>query len=277
MIFRNKHKKEEAKDLVFALRHSRVYYYGDASENIFSQIKKEIADCEWRRSHFLDKIPHIPYETPFQQGDSVAEGLPDIIYETDGFVLGIEHFEFDAAGKNRKGSKMKLAEILANKELEVKRKGIKKYPMFTEATVSVEFSYEGYLQSLIYAFQTHAERIEAYKAEIKKHYPNKKVYFAFYIEDVTAIGNYVETKNGQEPMYPMLVKEFLDIVTTTCGIDFIISRIQDFYIYNLCIYELKEDIIKSLRENVYDMNRDKYIPYHYKKSSHVYSLGHDEE
>ena len=277
MVFKNKHKKEEAKDLVFALRHSSVYYYGDVAENIFSQIRSEIEDCEWRRSHFLDKIPHIPYETPFQQGDSVAEGLPDIIYETNDFVLGIEHFEFDAAGKTRKGSKMKLAEILANRELEKKRKGIRKYPIFTEAAVGVEFSYEGYLQSLLYAFQTHAEKIENYKAEIKKHYPNKKVYFAFFIEDVTAIGNYIETSHGREPIYPMLVKEFLDVVIATGSVDFIISRIQDFYTYNLCVYELREDIIESLRENVYDMSRDKYIPYHYKKSSHVYSLGHDEE
>ena len=52
MVFKNKHKKEEAKDLVFALRHSSVYYYGDVAENIFSQIRSEIEDCEWRRSHF---------------------------------------------------------------------------------------------------------------------------------------------------------------------------------------------------------------------------------
>ncbi len=34
-------------------------------------------------------------------------------------------------------------------------------------------------------------KIEKYKEKISKYFPGEKIYFGFYIEDITAIGNYI--------------------------------------------------------------------------------------
>ena len=97
--------KKEVKKLVFALHHSRVSIYGDKAGVVFEKICKEVEEVKWKRTHFWELPPKIPFEAPFVQGDGVVVGLPDIIYEAEEYVIGIEHFEFDASGKNCKGSK----------------------------------------------------------------------------------------------------------------------------------------------------------------------------
>lgn len=272
MNFRRNHQKNEAEQLSFDIQHSSIHIYGKKAEKIFTALIKELEDCNnQRRINIFNNTPNIPTKAPFVQGDGTIEGLPDIICEGEGFVLGIEHFEFDAAGKNRKGSKMRTAEILAEQELRIKYKNIKMYPVYVDAVVNVDFSYDGYVQSLLDAFSSHVERKNSYIEKMKEKYPDKKILLAFYVEDVTAIGNYIERKQEIEPMYPLYVKEFLDELSKLTDIDFIISKVQELYVYDLHIQEINSEELKKLYENTYDMQNDKYISYHYKKSSHIYS------
>ena len=263
--------KKEAKKLVFALHHSRVSIYGDKASTIFDKICKEIEEIKWKRTHFLKLPPKIPFEAPFIQGDGVVIGLPDIIYEAEEYVIGIEHFEFDASGRMSKGSKMRRAELRATEKLEKKAEEINKYPLDLETPVNVNFSHAGYVQSLLDAFRSHSNKIANYKNALQNQYPGKDIFFAFFIEDITGIGNYILMENARIPipMYPLCVKDFLAAVAVEKEIDFLLFSIQDFYKKELHIQQIDNEIISSFYNDIYDMTKDKYIPYNYKKSLRI--------
>ncbi len=272
MKFNNKHEKNEAEDLAWSLCHDRPSCFGENIAIIFEKIIKEIEDIDWQRHHRDFDLEDIPYEKPFLKGEQISQGLPDIIYDSEDYVVGIEHFEFDASGKSRKGSKMRLAELTTEKELKLKRQKATKYPIYTEASVNVDFTYEGYVQSLLSAFAMHYSKIENYKEKIKEYFPKKKIYFGFFIEDITAIGNYIITGNKTEPIYPLLAREFVTVLEKCSGIDFVISKIQDTYVPYIYIHQIDNETIKKLNQDSYDMTHSKYYAYHYKKVSHTYGL-----
>lgn len=274
MTYRELHKKHEAKYLVFVIQNSTVRLYGETSERIFSKILSEIKAAEKSRSNIFTKMPELPYEAPFIQGDGVLPGLPDIIYEGDDFVLGIEDFEFDSSGKEKYGSKMHMAETCAEKELDDIRKSSSSTnsPLCIETKVHVTFSYEGYIKSFLNGFGSHSKKIENYKEAMRKQYPGKKNLFAFFAEDTTALGSYVRNKNGNQPIYPLFVKEILDEVETTRGIDLILFRTQNFYTYTLYVQQISSETISALRMNTYNMNENKYFSYQYKMQEHIYRV-----
>lgn len=275
MSNRKKYNKKEHTTLKKAFLHSQIKIFGELANNIFGGIINRISEEkeEKRRNPMAYKKS---FEFPFIQGDGLIAGLPDIIYETDDFVLGIEHFQFDAAGKSIKGSKMRLAEIKTKAKLEEKKKILTGCPKYIEENVDVEFSYEEYVKSLLDSFTSHSDKIDKYKATLKNLYPTKKIYFAFFIEDITAIGNYICIKNTTVPMTPLYVREFIDKITTYNGIDFVIASFQNCYIKQLHIQEINNNEIQQLYQNVYNINNDKYYTYKYKKTSHIYSFDDDE-
>lgn len=269
--------ENEAYKLAFSFHFSWLSIDGDLANTIFGEIKNKVEEIHQCRHFPFQNNYDIPHEAPFKQGDGRINGLPDIIYESENYVLGIEHFEFDASGSTRTGSKMRKAEIYADRLLEEERKKTNKRPLHLEADVHINFSYNGYVQSLLKVFTSHATKIKKYRKELEHHYGEKKIYFAFFIEDITSVGNYVLTRDTIKAMYPVYVKEFLDELAKVSGVDFIISEVNDCYIHKLLVQEINMDTMKSLYKNSYDKYADKYATYTYKKTSHIYSCADEDD
>ena len=263
------HKKYEARDFAWDLTFYQLY--GDPEDKIWGKIIKEAkqAKQDRQRSAFFDE--NIPDEYPFVQGDQIAQGLPDVIYECNEFVMGIEMFQFDASGKNRKGSKMKIAELEVDRKANQEIRKNSKRPLHIEEKVNITFSYSGYIQSLTCTFKEHAKNIEQYIEKLKQHFPNKKIYFTFYIEDTTAIGNYIIINGERYEMIPIYVKEFVDLLEQHQGIDYLIFNTQDTYIKSISIHKIADQSIDELRRCCYDMNNSEFYEYSYKRSSNIYS------
>ena len=269
MHLRDVCKKREAEHFAYVIQNSTVHFYDYESRSVFENIINEVHNCDLTRRYYSEGVPKISDEAPFVQGDKKGNGLPDIIYENEKFVLGIEDFEFDSSTKIRKGSKMRMAELSAERELKQKRVFTGENTIVTETMVDVCFSYEGYISSLLDAFDSHTKNINNYRNAIKSNFPNKKIILAFYIEDITAIGNYIVTKEGTKPMCPFFVKEFLDVLKKTDGIDYVISRVQNAYTYALHFSKIDCKSLNSLYKNAYDMEEDKFFSYFYKKVQHT--------
>ena len=268
------HKKNEAVLLLNAILFSDIYLHTEDNDTVWDLILNKCKEIQKDKSKYYIGKPCIPKGTPFILGDSpnMPSGLPDIIYEDDTFVLGIEHFQFDASGISKKGSKMMRAEVTANNKTTEISENSSKRPLYIEVPVDTVFSYERYLKSLITSFTAHARNISKYLSELSKKYPNKKIYLAFYIEDKTALGNYIKTDRGIEPMCPLCINEFINELKINNNLTYILVRIQDNYHYNLHIQCINEEFIESLYKEAYDMKKDQYCTYNYKIASNIYSL-----
>ena len=265
-------KRKEAKALVSAINNSRIIFCPDSDENIWKRIIDETRKCKWSRQHHIHD-PHRPsFEAPFHQGDSYGNGLPDIVYVCDDYVLGIEHFEFDSSGKTRKGSRMRIASFQANAELESKLKKITSYPKRAETVVKVDFSYDRYVQSLLKAFNTHMAQKDKYISALRAQYPGHKVYFALYIEDATALGSYINIDHDIQPVSPLRVREFIEALSKETGIDYIICRVQKIYTYQLFFQRITPSDITKLMSETYNMDECSYVSYHYGQRTSIERL-----
>ena len=167
---------------------------------------------------------------------------------------------------------MNLAEIKAAAENTKKAHSLAGQPILTDTTVEVEFSYEGYVQSLLSAFTAHATQIPKYRTALEAKYVGKKIYLGFYLNDTTSIGSYIKDANTLQPMIPFRVSEFLDALSTVTGLDFIACRYQEVYVYYLNILQLNIDTINQLYEYAYDMDKFQYVSYHYKQQLRKYQM-----
>ena len=263
------HKKYEARDFAWNLTFYKAY--GDPDDEIWTKIIKEAKQAKQDRQRAIFFNNNIPDEYPFVQGDKIAQGLPDVVYECEEFVMGIEMFQFDASGKNRNGSKMKVAELEVDRKAREEIRKNPTRPLHIEEKVNVTFSYSGYIQSLTKTFTDHAKNIEQYISKLKLHFPNKKIYLTFYIEDITAIGNYIIINGERYEMIPIYVRDFVDLIEQYPGIDYLLFKTQDTYIKSINIHTISDQTIDQLRQHCYDMSKSEFYEYSYKRSSNVYS------
>lgn len=70
---------------------------------------------------------------------------------------------------------------------------------------------------------------------MKSKYLQKKQYLSFYIEDATAIGNYVITQYGLEALNPLCIREFINELARTKELDYVIVKHQEeMYVFGVC-------------------------------------------
>ena len=81
-------------------------------DDIWEIIIKDV--CEYKkRDQYKWYYGSIPAQNfSFEQSDR-----PDIIYQCEDFIMGIECFQFDASKKTRKGSKQKQMECKADRDI----------------------------------------------------------------------------------------------------------------------------------------------------------------
>lgn len=253
------HNRDEAREFTFELARLPVFLHTDDDDLIWDKIVKDAKDL-WEQSHEFLHSRH-------QQNPFLKSERPDILYECDDFVMGIECSEFDASLRTHKGSMQKQKERQTDKDMlriDRSREQIEQGISISKS-VNVNFSIEHYTESLLYIFRTHANKIAIYRNNITKKYPGKKVYLSFYIEDTTALGNYILTLDGREAIIPLCVKEFILELSKTEGIDYIITNTQNTYVYSLHIQKINSGFLDSLYKESYDFSREKYLPYNYTK------------
>lgn len=260
------HEKNEAKKFGDYLTEFGVKLY-DENDKIWN----EIIDRTNQIKNII-RIPeysNAPSSMPFIQGDvkGVNLNLPDIIYNGKDYVLGIECFGFDSSKKTKKGSVMCKNHKAALDELNRNISEIER----TEVSVDVqtEFSFKNYIDSLLLNFNSHVKNISKYKKALSDNFLNKKILFAFFIEDTTILGNYIQKGKETKELNPLFLKPFIDLVSQHLEIDYIITCYQDeIYVPSLYIQKIDEDNLKKLYENSYG-NQYLYTSIPYKLFSKI--------
>ncbi len=259
-----KKKKNEALEVKKALT-KKVHYIGSNDGNIFwnriiNDLKTKEAiprDIDFVRTHRM--------EWPL-----INSERPDVIYEDEKNIVGIEYFKFDSSRKNRNGSSLLREQARLEKSL------LSRYYKTGERYLveknDSDLSYQNYIKSAVSAFQKHKNNVAEYKKNLSIRAPQKRITIVFFIDDVTILGNYAITERGkEEPLRILYVKEFLDELSTSPDLDYIISRGQVKYYYcESIIMELTSDVLAKQYKEIYD---NKKIVFCSEKSWTVQSIG----
>lgn len=214
----------------------------------------------------LDKAPICPL---------VQSDRPDVIYNGSSFVMGIECFQFDASKKTKKGSTQIRKQIEAEQRIKNKIQTAKlpsEGYLSIDAEVDAEFSIQYYIDSLLAALCTHAKSIGQYREHLQLAYPERKVYLSFFIEDATAIGNYIVVNGKTEPLSPLRIAPLLDFLLSLKGLDYVVIKTTNMYVPSLQFLKVDMDTFRPLYSKCY-LPDTKFIQYRYKIESHVYSMG----
>lgn len=263
----SKHFHHELGKFVYDLGHLSIDSGKDSIDEVWGKITNDIQEYEkFEEYKWLDD--YIPEQSfSLEQSDR-----PDIIYQCEGFIMGIECFEFDASKKGRRGSTQR------QKEREVDRKIHEEYRhssvpengfLSIERNVDVDFSITSYYESLVSTFKSHADSIIGYRNNLTEKAPGKKVLLSFFIEDVTALGNYVIVNGKTESLNPLKIPFFLGELASIQGLDYIIFKTMDSYVPSLYIQKLSKPLLAELLKKCYGPN-DKYVQYQYKRESHYW-------
>ena len=261
------HVHAELHRFVFDLNHHTILKAEDGLDEVWRKILNDVRDYENR-----DKIPWYSEDAPAQDYSLEQSNRPDIIYECGDFIMGIECFEFDASKKTRKGSKQK------QKEDEVDRAIQEEYLRSTvpegsylsiEKPVDVELSAKNYIDSLISNYEGHAGAIAQYRQNLTEKAPGKKVLLTFFIEDTTAIGNYVDMNGKAEALNPLKLPIVLRLLTLTPGLDYVVFRTTDSYVPYVRIQAVSIPLMNNLLKDCYGADV-KYVSYQYKRESHTW-------
>lgn len=238
--------------------------------DIWEQIIKDIEEYNDLMDHvsFLDEIPLPPMEK-FES--------PDVVYAKNNsdFVMGIECFMFDASRKTSKGSTQIRREYDAERQIiEAYRNGdkIKKDGceyVAVRKLVDVKYSPEHYYKTLFDTFVHHAKNLHQYRKNLEDKYPGKKVYLAFFIDDVTAVGNYVTVEGKTECLTPLKLPFFIRILLTTKELDYVLVKTTDMYVPSIEIQSCSVTNLNRLLESCYPDDA-KYVTYQYAFDSHFY-------
>lgn len=115
----------------------------------------------------------------------------------------------------------------------------------------------------------HASRIEIYRENLEKNYRGKKIYLSFYIDDITAIGNYVNDKGKIASLTLMKIPEFIRLLQCFKGLDYVLIKTTSMYVPEVTICSCDMNSLNHLLLTSYT-NDTKYISYQYKIEKHFY-------
>lgn len=192
----SKHTHNELGKFVFEFEHNSILQAEESLDDVWKRIIRDIHEyCE------ADRYKWYYGYLPTQDFTIEQTERPDIIYQCDDFIMGIECFEFDASKKTRKGSTQKTKELKADIEIKEEYHNSEvpeDSSLSIERPVDVEFSITSYYKSLNSSFLHHAKSIVDYRKKLNEIAPDKKVLLSFFIEDTTALGNYVVVKKKQK-------------------------------------------------------------------------------
>ncbi len=125
-----------------------------------------------------------------------SENRPDLYLELKDKIIIIEEFEFDSSIQfSNGGSFNKQAENFKDKKFIdlIKNKNLDQVNVVMHSSISLESSYEYYIENLLLKFRSHYNSIDKYKEFIKEKTKSvKKIEIVFLITDNTPLGNYID-------------------------------------------------------------------------------------
>ena len=257
----------ELSSFLFDLDNLTNSAFFEAIDDVWEQIINDVHEYEKRELYkwYYGKLPAYPFS--FIQSER-----PDIIYQRDEFVMGIESFQFDASKKTRKGRKQRQQEIKADRVIHEEYQH-SKVPgdgfLSIKKPVDVEFSITNYCESLLSALKSHSNSIANYRNHLAEISPDKKILLSFFIEDSTALGNYVISNGKAEALNPLKLPFFLILLASIQGLDYVIIKTTDSYVPSLQFQKISKPILAELLKNCYSPE-DKYIQYQYERESHYW-------
>jgi len=252
------HYNDELLQTVYDLSHYHITIISEGDDYIWNNV---IRDAEVFSSSRITGHTEPGYISPFKKAER-----PDIIYSNDSIAIGIECFKFDASNKARGGSTQK------KKESQINISHIKEYqqadsdvsPLSYKTPIDPDYSLNHYTNSFLNTFNSHADKIADYRNHIKRQFPDKETFIAFFVEDITSLGCYMRTLNGTEPVYPLRIAEILDTMKKHIGsLDYIVIKYQKSpHIHNIIIQKVCDQQLVQLNNQRYGAT-DTFIPYTY--------------
>lgn len=173
---------------------------------------------------------------------------PDLISKVNNKIYGIEHFEFDSAKRNRKGSsyRKQTGEIdnLLNQEIKEKEY------VHKTSILALNQNIQDYVKNYKESYNSHSSRIPSYLKNLNNDFPNFDKEIWFFIEDVTPFGNHYYDKNCKPVLFtPMLSQELIELFEENKQIKNIVFATSDYgNVKNIFVYSNTENEINELKK-----------------------------
>jgi hypothetical protein len=177
---------------------------------------------------------------------------PDLLIHLNEKLLAIEHFEFDASSKNRKGSNDKREFSERNREFDRLISETTEFPLIQNQAVNCEYSYSNYIKNFKETFSKHLSNITDYKNNIiESGLANKEeeILICFFIEDTTPLGTYRLIDGDLISCNLFFLREYVEIISNSREIDFVLFGHYDNQIEFM---SNTEKTLKVLNENRID-------------------------
>lgn len=154
----------------------------------------------------------------------ISYDAPDMYNKIENDVLIVEHFEFDASIRSKKGSQYRQNESRVNSKFNHLLNSLKKGNINHSCSIKHECSAEKYINNLKHNFNQHYAKIDSYINNLKTKGIIKettKTKICFFIEDVTCLGSYVLEKGQPKSIVLLYIKQFLDLLDNSPKVDYI--------------------------------------------------------
>ena len=144
---------------------------------------------------------------------------PDIYSNYNGKIYGLEHFEYDAHGRGKKGSlqRRENVKIKQSVEEEIKEKFKDHDSVTSFRELKSKANEEDYKANFVGSFKAHYSKIDEYKDHLSKTFDidSKDIPIWFIAEDMTMLGSYFVCRNkpkqGAEPAFPLFFPEIEEL------------------------------------------------------------------
>lgn len=259
-----KHNKDEAFDVLNALC-GRISYHGnDDGFKLWTHILTELRKYR-DLPQDLESIKKNKENCPL-----INSERPDVIYKGDGFVLGIECFQYDSSKMTNKGSTMLRSQAKLEKDL--MDTYLATGNRYISGNNQADLNYQEYINSAIETMKKHVKNIDTYRKHIMELNEDNKCILAFFMNDSTILGNYAITEKGiKEPLRIVCAKEFLELIKRIEGLDYIICRNQyDYLRYESLIIQCSPEVYDEINSETYDESK---LIFSSEKSGLVQSVG----
>jgi hypothetical protein len=197
----------------------------ELSEKKAAEIEK-VVNCFYQNGFDFFAMSQETYSLvteAFLQRDEIVEGSerPDVIFHNDTICAGVECFDFDSSlNKERAGSILQINQKKNSADSEANTPINGSY----SSSFKTEAGKEYYLQNFLRSFRSHAKKIDAYKENMMRLYPNRKRYvLCFFSEDASALPNLQLKKTGPAALWPFNIKEIVSELKATKGLDLFVE------------------------------------------------------
>lgn len=180
---------------------------------------------------------------------------PDIYSVSSEKIYGIEHFEYDAHRRNKRGSLQRKENNLIVEEMKQKAYAVlkDKDSCVLRGEIQSEANEDNYKNNFIQAFNNHYSKVHDYKNRLLEIASSKNLPISiwFMTEDVTMLGTHIICRDKPNaapcPAWPLLFPEVEKIFMQSNKIDGII--IADNYYKKLTFVKRSKNAIEEFKKN----------------------------